>query len=473
MIISAERRQDFSAWLRTGRWPRRGSAGGLEFKFNPYHDPATGQFTSADGSDDTVGFTPTTRLRQPGSKVSYVSDPDKAPISTIAEADAWRASELAAHGGDPTYAAAINARYETYRDAFSRSSTFDLSIGDETTSADRISVDNDSFAASAPRDNGGDNNFDNVGDPGTEPDSGVGSTPAATSSRYTSSQSQLHPLDRPQQVAFLAASGPEYSEGRGSNSRAFEDPMTLEQAVPGLQNAPGGAILAVADTLFDLTGPANAFTTQFLQDQAKHLTAQIKRLNPHFHYDELGPTDASGTPIVTIQGLQAKVDDLRFERAAVMARVRGDYAPLQVETLRFVQQRADDSYDKGVGLLKAGRLTPRLSDREAVGNYVDQRVRVALRERYAQLNIDSAGKGPVRVNRREDDTSGDDLTYRRPDARVNEVAYDVTLTRKTLATAQVRGFFNTDFRPTRVVIIRPSQLGDKHTYVLSRPEAKR
>jgi hypothetical protein len=249
--------------------------------------------------------------------------------------------------------------------------------------------------------------------------------------------------------------------------------MTLEQSFPGLQNSPGGALIAVADTLFDFTGPANESMAQFLQDQSRHLISQIKAIDPNWHYDEIGPTDAFGKPTFTVQGLSAKVDDLRFQNAAVIARVKGDYGPLQVETLRFVQQRADGAYSDGLALLKAGRLTPRLSDREAVGNYVDREVRRDLRARYSQLGIDSDGQGPVRVNRRENDTSSTDLNYRRPDARVKGVAFDVTLTRKTLSTPQIRGFFNSDFRPSRVVIIRPRQLGTDHTYVISRPETKR
>ncbi|GGA44525.1 hypothetical protein GCM10011395_13430 [Sphingomonas psychrolutea] len=212
---------------------------------------------------------------------------------------------------------------------------------------------------------------------------------------------------------------------------------------------------------------------EFLQDQSKRLTAQIKAFDPKWHYDEIVPTDAFRTPIVTLQGLTAKVNDLRFQRVATVARVQGDYRLLQVETLRFVQRRTDNAYEDGLSLLKAGRLSPRLSEQEALGNYIDRRVREELRERYARFGIDSAGKGPVRVNRREDDSSGTDTTYRRPDARVKDVAFDVTLTRKTLGTAQVRGFFSTDFRPSRVVIIRPRQLGANHTYVIARPETKR
>ena len=63
--------------------------------------------------------------------------------------------------------------------------------------------------------------------------------------------------------------------------------------------------------------------------------------------------------------------------------------------------------------------------------------------------------------------------WRRSDARVNDVAFDVTLTRKTLSTPQVRGFFDTDFRPSRLVIIRSRQLEADHTYAIPRPKTKR
>jgi hypothetical protein len=225
------------------------------------------------------------------------------------------------------------------------------------------------------------------------------------------------PAGRIKPQASLSAAGPEREPGRGDNIRAFQIPMTLEQTFPGLQNAPGGAIIAVADSAFDFTGPANEMTMQVLQDQSTALSTRIKALDPDWHYDEIGPTDASGTPITTLQGLTAKVDDLRFQHAAIVARLTGNYGPLQVETLRFVQQRVDSAYEEAQAQLKAGRLNVRLSSNEAIGNYVDREVRRDLRDRYARLNIDAAGKGSVRVNRREDDSSGNDLTYRRPDLR--------------------------------------------------------
>lgn len=295
-----------------------------------------------------------------------------------------------------------------------------------------------------------------------------GQTGVRQASVYPNSRAIGQPFE-----ARLAAPPQRSVVGRSGNARAFEDPMTLEQSFPGLRDAPGGAVIAIADNLFDLTGPADVMTAEVLQHQARQLSAQIKAIDSAWHYDAIVPTDALGNRLETIQGLTAKVNDLRFQRAVVTARLRGDYGPLQVETLRFVQRNADVAYDRGVVLLRAGKLTPRLSDQEALGNYVDRYVRRSLRDRYHQSGIDSAGAGPVRVNRRENNSAGGDLTYRRPDARVNDVAFDVTLTRKTLRTPQVRGFFDAGFRPSRVVIIRPRQLGADHTYAITRPETKR
>src|SRR3546814_4328659 len=109
----------------------------------------------------------------------------------------------------------------------------------------------------------------------------------------------------------------------------------------------------------------------------------------------------------------------------------------------------------------------------SLGNFIDRRVRSDLRRRYHKYGIDAAGKGPVRVNRRENDSSGSELSFRLPDIRVGNNAYDVTLTQKPLRTPQVRGFFDADFRPTHVVIIRLRQIGAESRYIITRPEAKR
>lgn len=253
---------------------------------------------------------------------------------------------------------------------------------------------------------------------------------------------------------------------RGSNSRAFEDPMLLEQAFPGLREAPGGAIIALADNLFDLTGPARAAMAELTLAQTNILIEQIRAIDPSYRFESLGVPQ-------TLQGRVNQLDSLRFDRAAAFLRVKGELRPMQVETLRFLQMSTDLAYERGLKRLNDGRLPIRLSEQEALGNYIDREVRRDLRNRYDRSRINSAGLGPVRVNRRENDSSGSETTFRLPDARVGSVAYDVTLTRKTLQTAQVRGFFASDFQPEQVVIIRPTQLGTGSTYVITRPEAKR
>lgn len=113
------RRRAFSIWVRTGRLPPVRSASGVEFKFNPWHDPENGRFTFAgtgryygrggDRAKDQVGR---------GHGVEYVDDPSQPPITSMEEADAWRASELARHGHKPQYREAIEARYLVYKSAF-------------------------------------------------------------------------------------------------------------------------------------------------------------------------------------------------------------------------------------------------------------------------------------------------------------------------------------------------------------------
>ena len=39
-------RNAFARWLRTGQPPTLSNSDGLELKFNPWHDPADGRFTS-------------------------------------------------------------------------------------------------------------------------------------------------------------------------------------------------------------------------------------------------------------------------------------------------------------------------------------------------------------------------------------------------------------------------------------------
>jgi hypothetical protein len=240
--------------------------------------------------------------------------------------------------------------------------------------------------------------------------------------------------------------------------------MTLEQVFPSLRNTPPGGIVALADNFFDLTGPLRAANAALVQNWTNELVNQIQVIAPGYRYDSFGFPR-------TLQGQAQQLDTLRWTRASLMLSKKGELRPLQVEALRFIQERTDRAYADGSKMLKDGRLPPNPTAPLALGNYIDRRVRRELRQRYDAFGIDSAGKGPVRVNLREYDSSSA-LTYRQPDSRVGSVAFDVTLAPKDMRTPQIRGFFATDFKPTEVVIVRPSQLGRNHTYVISRPERK-
>lgn len=152
-------------------------------------------------------------------------------------------------------------------------------------------------------------------------------------------------------------------------------------------------------------------------------------------------------------------------------RIKGEARPLQVETLRVMQDRADSAYEEALQLYLSGRLKPTLSREEAIGNFIDRAVRRDLKDFYDRLGIDVSRKGAIRVIGREYDSLGTDLTYRIPDARVGNAAIDVTLSPKTSSTPQVRGFFAADFQPTAVIIVRPRQLGPGNTYAI--PKGKK
>lgn len=217
--------------------------------------------------------------------------------------------------------------------------------------------------------------------------------------------------------------------------------------------------MALADNILDLTGPANRLTTGLAEDHVNMLIQQIRTIDPKYRQDSLGfPT--------TLEGQVNLIRQLRLDRAVAFYRVKGETRPLQVETLRIMQERADSTYAEGQVLFDAGRLQSRLSREETIGNYVDRAVRRELRELYNVRGIDYSKGQQIRVKY---DTSGSDPTYRIPDARVGNIAFDVTLSRKTLATPQVRGFFNSDFKPDAVLIVRPAQLGSNNTYAISRP----
>lgn len=90
----------------------------------------------------------------------------------------------------------------------------------------------------------------------------------------------------------------------GNRGPALNDPMTLERAFPGLRNAPGSSIIALADNALDITGPSRRLTTELADAEVKSLIVQIKRVDPEFHYDRLGAP-------ATLEGQINEINDLR------------------------------------------------------------------------------------------------------------------------------------------------------------------
>lgn len=163
----------------------------------------------------------------------------------------------------------------------------------------------------------------------------------------------------------------------GNRGPALKDPMTLERTFPGLRNAPEGSIIALADHALDITGPASRLTAELADAEVKSLIQQIRKVDPDFQFDSVG------TP-TTLDGQINQVKTLRMHRAAKLYNVKGDVKPLQVEVLRRMQASTDQAYEDGQALFEAGRLKPRLSRNEAVGNFIDRAVRKDMKKLLAQ-----------------------------------------------------------------------------------------
>jgi hypothetical protein len=269
-------------------------------------------------------------------------------------------------------------------------------------------------------------------------------------------------------LVVLTGGAEEEEPSRGSNGPP-DDYTRLEDVFPGLRDAPGLAIpLAPIDGFLGVSALADEANLEATLAQYSRLVADIKRVDPSFADQELLP--AGGIAGLSWQGRANLINGLRMQRAAAYYRVLGDVGPLQVETLRFLQGAVDAAYADAVSAADAGRLQPRLSREEAIGNEVDRKVRLDLRNMFRSLDIPFGAGEAVTINNRDYETADNGSRYRVPDARLADVAFDWTLSLKTIGSAQIRGFFRADSEPRAVVIIRPSALGQVRTYVLPRPD---
>lgn len=270
-------------------------------------------------------------------------------------------------------------------------------------------------------------------------------------------------VDQPaEKLIQLAQYKPPPRRGRGNNIQNFYDPMTLQQAFPGLAQTPAGQILAAGDQFLDITGPSQQLTAALTEEFSQKLIRDIQKLDTDYHFEALSVPNST-------RGQINQINHLRMQRAVTIYRKLNDPQPLQVEVIRFIQTRVDEAYSEGVELANAGKLSPRLSRNEAIGNYVDRIVRNRVRRMFNKLGISTNRGQNIQVNRRVYDTSNNDVTYRLPDATIGKLAVDWTLQPKTISNSQIRGFFRSDLRPNATVIIRPRQIGGNSVYVIKRP----
>src|SRR3546814_5495419 len=87
---------------------------------------------------------------------------------------------------------------------------------------------------------------------------------------------------------------------------------------------------------------------ELTREWSNQLINQIRAVDPNYRFDSLGFPQ-------TLHGQVNQLNTLRFDQAVAFLRTGNEVRPLQVETLRFVQERVDQAYAEGIKLLRAGR----------------------------------------------------------------------------------------------------------------------
>jgi hypothetical protein len=242
-----------------------------------------------------------------------------------------------------------------------------------------------------------------------------------------------------------------------------------EELIPQrLQQSPAGPAVQFFDNFWDISGPGDEANAEMGQLLMNNLLHRIHEIDPNYVDSGIWPPGFLAG--MTWQERLGVINRLQAELAATICRVRGDIRPLQEVTFDFMQRATNSAYVKAVQRYNAGELKFQLSPEVAIGNDMDSTVRLGLREFYNGLGISMDSGSAVRVNRRAYDSSRDDVSYRLPDARVGNLAFEVSLTAKQISDRQIEGFFNADFKPVGVVMVRPNQLGNDSSYVIWRPK---
>jgi hypothetical protein len=222
-------------------------------------------------------------------------------------------------------------------------------------------------------------------------------------------------------LVVLTGGAEEEEPSRRSNGPP-DDYTRLEDVFPGLRDAPGLAIpLAPIDGFLGISALADEANLEATLAQYRQLVADIKQVDPSFADQELLPP--GGIAGLSWQGRANLINGLRMERVAAYYRVLGDIGPLQVETLRFLQDAVDTAYADAVNAADAGRLQPRLSREEAIGNQVDFVVRKAVRQLFNEYGVPFGPGEEVTINNRDYETAANAVAtgFRTPDSAMSHL----------------------------------------------------
>jgi len=259
----------------------------------------------------------------------------------------------------------------------------------------------------------------------------------------------------------------------GSNGGPpLEEADTLQDMFPGLKDHPlVTAVMAPLDHFVGFSSMADEMNLAATTNMYRNLVAQIKAIDPQFVDYELFPE--GGVAGLSWEGRANLINDLLMKRASALYKLRHDPSQLQVETLKFLRKTVDAAYAEVVEEFRAKGLKVGPSNNRAIGNLVDENVRNRLKELYNQYDI-NYGKGKnITINNRDYNRLPDPPTYRLPDARIDNIAFDWTIGLKTAATRQVIDFFDADSKPAGVVIVVPTQLNKDGAYYIPRPPTAR
>jgi len=246
----------------------------------------------------------------------------------------------------------------------------------------------------------------------------------------------------------------------------------LQEMFPGLKDHPlTTAIIAPLDHFVGFSSIADEMSLAATMNLYRSLVAQIKAIDPHFVDYELFPS--GGAAGMSWEWRANLINDLLMKRASALYKLRYDPRQLQVETLKFLRNTVDAAYAKAVEEFRAKGIKIRPSDNIGIGKIVDKNVRNELKGLYNRYGIDYGKDKNITINNRDYNRLPVPPTYRVPDARVGNIAFDWTIGLKTAATRQVIDFFDADSKPAGVVIVVPTQIYKDGAYYIPRPPTAR